>query len=42
MTVCTKNRPGYLAALLATLVNQTYQHWMLVLNDQSDSPVDRA
>ncbi len=39
VTICTKNRPAYLAALLATLVNQSYPHWMLVLNDQSESPV---
>lgn len=39
VAICTKNRPGYLAALLGSLVNQTYSRWTLVLNDQSASPV---
>jgi len=39
VTVATKNRPAYLATLLATLAQQTYRNWMLVINDQSDSPV---
>jgi GT2 family glycosyltransferase len=39
ITICTKDRPGYLASLLASLVNQTYSRWTLVLNDQSASPV---
>jgi GT2 family glycosyltransferase len=40
VTICTKNRPGYLASLLASLVNQTYPHWSLVVNDQSASAVE--
>jgi cellulose synthase/poly-beta-1,6-N-acetylglucosamine synthase-like glycosyltransferase len=39
VTVCTRNRPGYLAALLASLVPQTWPAWVLVVNDQSDAPV---
>jgi len=39
VAVPTKNRPQYLAALLAALSQQTYPHWMLVVNDQSDMPV---
>jgi GT2 family glycosyltransferase len=39
VTIATKNRPAYLAALLASLIQQTYPHWLLVLNDQSDTPV---
>ncbi|MBS2039151.1 glycosyltransferase [bacterium] len=38
ITIPTKNRPGYLTALLASLAHQSYPHWMLVLNDQSESP----
>ena len=40
VTICTKNRPGYLAALLASLVNQTYPNWMLLINDQSSPAVE--
>ncbi|MEM7114732.1 MAG: hypothetical protein AAF614_20010 [Chloroflexota bacterium] len=39
ITIATKNRPSYLAALLASLVQQTFPHWVLVINDQSDEPV---
>lgn len=39
VTIATKNRPGYLAALLATLSQQTYPNWVLVVNDQSEAPV---
>lgn len=39
VAIPTKNRPGYLTALLASLAQQTYPHWMLVLNDQSEPPV---
>lgn len=38
VTVCTKNRPAYLASLLGSLVNQSYGNWMLVVNDQSAPP----
>lgn len=39
ITIATRDRPAYLAALVASLLNQTYPHWMLVLNDQSTVPV---
>ncbi len=39
VAVPTKNRPQYLAALLAALSQQTYPRWMLVVNDQGDTPV---
>jgi GT2 family glycosyltransferase len=39
VTIATKNRPAYLAMLLATLAQQTYRRWILVVNDQSDEPV---
>ncbi len=39
VTICTRNRPGYLAALLSSLVSQTWSAWCLVVNDQSDAPV---
>ena len=41
IAIPTKNRPSYLAALLASLLNQTYTNFMIVINDQSDSPVER-
>lgn len=39
VTIATKNRPAYLAALLGSLVTQTYAHWDLFINDQSDVSV---
>jgi len=39
VTIATKNRPAYLAALLGSLINQTHRQWSLVVNDQSDEPV---
>ncbi|HYE75264.1 MAG TPA: glycosyltransferase [Blastocatellia bacterium] len=40
VAIPTKNRHGYLTALLTSLANQTYKNWMLVVNDSSDSPVE--
>lgn len=39
MAVPTRNRPAYLAVLLAALVQQTYVNWTLVVNDASTPPV---
>ncbi|MEW6144006.1 MAG: glycosyltransferase [Thermodesulfobacteriota bacterium] len=41
VAIPTKNRPGYLAILLTSLLNQTYTNFTIVINDQSDSPVER-
>ena len=41
VAIPTKNRPSYLAALLASLVSQTFQNWLLVINDSSDTPVEQ-
>lgn len=41
LAIPTKNRHGYLTALLTSLANQTYQNWMLVINDSSDSPIEK-
>ncbi len=41
VAIPTKNRPSYLAVLLNSLLNQTYTNFMIVINDQSDSPVER-
>lgn len=41
IAIPTKNRPSYLAVLIASLLNQTYPNFMIVINDQSDSPVER-
>ncbi len=41
VAIPTRNRPSYLAVLLASLLNQTYKNFMIVINDQSDSPVER-
>lgn len=40
IAVPTKNRPEFLAALLASLVHQTFGEWLLVINDSSDTPVE--
>lgn len=40
VAIPTKNRPSYLAALLASLVHQTFGNWLLVVNDSSDVPVE--
>jgi GT2 family glycosyltransferase len=40
LAIPTKNRPDYLAVLLASIVAQSYRHWSLVINDDSDSPVE--
>ena len=40
VAIPTKNRPSYLAALLASLVHQTFGNWLLVVNDSSDEPVE--
>src|SRR5215468_9142887 len=39
VAIPTKNRPTYLSALLASLVEQSCQNWLLVINDSSDTPV---
>ncbi len=39
VAIPTKNRPTYVAALLASLVEQSFQNWALVINDSSDAPV---
>ena len=41
VAIPTKNRPGYLAILLTSLLNQKYTNFTIVINDQSDSPVER-
>lgn len=41
VAIPTKNRHSYLAVLIASLLNQTYKNFMIVINDQSDSPVER-
>ncbi|GJM15578.1 MAG: hypothetical protein DHS20C13_09050 [Thermodesulfobacteriota bacterium] len=41
VAIPTKNRPSYLAVLLTSLLNQTYTNFMIVINDQSDSPIER-
>lgn len=41
VTIPTKNRPSYLAVLLSSLLNQTYKNFMIVINDQSELPVQR-
>lgn len=41
VAIATKNRPSYLASLLTSLSAQTYENWVLVINDQSDPPVER-
>jgi len=40
VAIPTKNRPSYLAALLASLVSQSFQNWLLVINDSSDTPIE--
>src|SRR5262250_3339527 len=39
VAIPTKNRPTYLSALLAALVVQSFQNWLLVINDSSEMPV---
>src|SRR5262245_47447636 len=39
VAIPTKNRPTYLAALLASLVDQSFRDWGLIINDSSDLPV---
>lgn len=39
VAVPTKNRPAHLAVLLASLLQQTFTHWLLVINDSSSPPV---
>src|SRR5215470_2153488 len=39
VAIPTKNRPTYLSALLASLVEQSFQNWMLIINDSSDPPI---
>lgn len=41
VAIPTKNRPSYLAVLLNSLLNQTFTNFMIVINDQSDSPIER-
>lgn len=41
VAIPTRNRPSYLAVLIASLLNQTYTNFMIVINDQSDSSVER-
>lgn len=40
IAIPTKNRSAYLAALLASLCEQTFTNWLLVINDSSDVPVE--
>lgn len=40
IAIPTKNRHSYLAVLLASLIPQTYTNWMMVINDDSDVPVE--
>jgi GT2 family glycosyltransferase len=40
IAVPTKNRHTYLAVLLTSLIQQTYTNWMVVINDQSEIPVE--
>jgi GT2 family glycosyltransferase len=40
IAIATKNRPTYLAVLLTSIIQQTYTNWMMVINDQSDVPVE--
>ena len=39
VAIPTKNRPTYLSALLASLADQSFKNWSLIINDSSDSPV---
>ncbi len=41
IAVPTRDRPSYLAVLIACILSQTYTNWMLVINDQSETPVER-
>jgi GT2 family glycosyltransferase len=41
VAVPTRNRPEYVGIHLTSLLAQTFRDWMLVLNDQSDEPVER-
>lgn len=41
IAVPTRDRPSYLAVLIACIISQTYTNWMLLINDQSDTPIDR-
>jgi len=36
----TRNRHAHLAVCLSGILHQTYSHWMIVINDQSDDPVE--
>ena len=40
IAIPTKNRHTYLSVLLTSIINQTYKHWMIVINDQSDIPIE--
>lgn len=40
VAIPTKNRPSYLAVLLTSLLSQTYTNWMILINDQSEIPVE--
>ena len=42
IAIPTKNRHNYLAVLLTSLIQQTYTNWMIVINDQSDLPIEEA
>ena len=41
VAIPTKNRPSYLAVLISSLLTQTYKNFMIIINDQSDSPIER-
>jgi len=41
IAVPTRDRPSYLAVLVACILSQTYTNWMLLINDQSETPVER-
>ena len=40
VAIPTKNRHGYLVALLTSIIHQTYANWILVINDSSQPPVE--
>jgi len=41
IAVPTRDRPSYLAVLIACVLSQTHTNWMLLINDQSETPVER-
>lgn len=41
VAIPTKNRPAHLSALLASLVHQRFQAWLLIINDSSQPPIEQ-